>query len=147
MARKVYTVELDDEKLVNSVGSKASKVKAHEAQKEVENYGIVEINNKSTKGKVKNTKDAGFQKNVVGTEKKAVKSSVSKVDDYFDFSFRPVAQVETKKVSTKKSVSKSAETKVLKTEIIEEAKSCQTFTLNEEARKVVSVAREGSLFG
>jgi hypothetical protein len=155
MARKVYTVELNDEKLIASKGSKAAKVSALESQIEVEAFGIVEINNNSSKKKIKNKKDAGFEKNVLESQKKAVKSNLAQIDDYFDFSFRPTAKVEEKvveeKVVEKKVAAKKTACKTTKTtdkkEIIDEAKACQTYTMSDEARKVVSVARAGSLFG
>lgn len=150
MARKVYTVELNDEKLIASKGSKAAKVSALESQREVEAFGIVEINNNSSKNKIKNKKDAGFEKNVLESQKKAVKSNLAQIDDYFDFSFRPTAKVE-EKVVEKKVAAKKTSCKTTKTtdkkEIIDEAKACQTYTMSDEARKVVSVARAGSLFG
>ena len=73
MARKVYTVELDDKNIAGTKGSKASKVASNESEKEISAFGIVEINNNSAKGKVRNLKDVGFEKNVTGSEKKAVK--------------------------------------------------------------------------
>lgn len=175
MAGKVYTVQVNDEKLVSSVSSKQADVVVKAAQKEVENYGIVEINNNSAKSKVKNVNEVGFEKNVTLVERKAVKNKISKVDNYFDFSFRPE---ETKKTSTKKKVSKKAaevsvknvnetaatakvETvddvqtipSVLKSEIVEhrqisvEARACDRFRYDEEVKKVMSIAREGALFG
>lgn len=157
MARKVYTVKLDDEKLIASAGSKSAKVSALESQKEVEAFGIVEINNNSAKKKIKNTKDVGFEKNIVATEKKVVKSNLAQVDDYFDFSFRPTVKAEAKvvevskkaevkKVATKKTACKTTKAAVKK-EIIDDAKACHTYTMTDEARRIVSVAREGSLFG
>ena len=84
------------------------------------------------------------------TQKKAVKSNLAQIDDYFDFSFRPTAKVEEKvvekKVAAKKTACKTTKT-TDKKEIIDEAKACQTYTMSDEARKVVSVARAGSLFG
>lgn len=168
MARKVYTVEFDDVNLASTAGSKASKVASSESQKVVETYGIVEINNNSSKKKIKSTKEAGFEKNVMGTERKAVKSNIAQIDDYFDFSFRPCAKVEEvsksvevaaesqkdKKVAAKKATTKkvaktaSCKTKTeSKTEIINDARACETYTMNDEARKIISVARAGSLFG
>ena len=164
MAGKVYTVQVNDEKLVNSASSKQSKVAVKEAQKEVENYGIVEINNNSAKAKVKNSKEVGFEKNVVACEKKAVKATVSKVDDYFDFSFRPEAGKKVAKKTVAKTAKKEAkaapavvevksEATVIKAELVEdrqitvEAKACDRFIYDEEVKKVVSIAREGALFG
>ena len=163
MARKVYTVELDDKNIVGTKGSKSAKVASNESEKETSAFGIVEINNNSAKGKVKNLKDAGFEKNVTGSEKKAVKSTISQVEDYFDFSFRPVAREEVavqekktcaKKVVAKKTATKKAEVvevsekiETKKANIVEEVSACQTYTMSDEARRVVSVARAGSLFG
>ncbi|MBR7172636.1 MAG: hypothetical protein IKD36_02460 [Clostridia bacterium] len=149
MARKVYTVEFDDVNLASTAGSKASKVIASEAEKEVENYGIVEINNNSAKKKVKSTREAGFEKNVTNASKKSVKATISKVDDYFDFSFRPTSVVKVEdKAEIKKATSKTTKAKTAaKPEIIDNAKACEIYTMTDEARKVVSVAREGSLFG
>lgn len=146
MVRKVYTVKVDDEKLA-SAGSKQTKINANNAEKEVQNYGILEINNNSSKGKIKNLKDAGFQKNVTNAEKKSIKATISKVDDYFDFSFRPEVKVEeVKKTSAKRACSNKSKAEI-KNEIIEEARTCEIFTMTDEAKKVVNVAREGSLFG
>ncbi len=141
MAKKVYTVQLDNKNL-NTTASKAAKVEVSKSQKEVEKFGVVEINNKSAKCKVKNTKDMGYEKNVMATEKKAVKSTVSKVDDYFDFSFRPTA-----KVQTETRVAKEASASNNGAEIISEAKVCSAYVLTEEAKRVISIARAGSLFG
>lgn len=149
MARKVYTVEFDDVNIASTAGSKASKVVASEAEKEVENYGIVEINNNSAKNKVKCTKEAGFEKNVTNAARKSVKATISQVEDYFDFSFRPTSVIKVEdKVETKKVVCKTTRAKAAaKPEIIDDARACETYTMTDEARKVVSVAREGSLFG
>ncbi len=159
MAGKVYTVELDEKKLASSVSSKQTKLTVKPAQKEVETFGIVEINNNSAKNKVKNTKDVGFEKNLVGT-KKSVKSAVSKVDDYFDFSFRPetkTCKTETKaedKVCAKKEIApkvattlKVEEKTLSERQIKDEAKACERFVFDDAAKKIVSVARAGSLFG
>ena len=164
MAGKVYTVQVNDEKLVSSKSSKQAKVVVKEAQSEVASYGIVEINNNSAKAKVKNTKEVGFEKNVVDCERKAVKSNLAKIDDYFDFSFRPEAGKKVAKKATAKSCKKEAkkapivvevntETTVVKAELIDdrqitvEAKACDRFIYDEEVKKVVSTAREGALFG
>ena len=166
MAQKLYTVEVDEKNITSSVSSKASIVAANSAQREVEAFGIVEINNNSAKNKVKNKKDAGFEKNVVSGTKKTIKSNLAKIDDYFDFSFRPNAKVEdakavqvekeTKKKTCAKKTSKKAEvatkTITLKEEtinerqIMDEAKACERFVFDDQAKRIVSVARAGSLF-
>lgn len=146
MARKVYTVEIDNIKLEDSVASKQSKVSARASEKEVENFGIVEINNKSAKARVKNTKDAGFQKTVVAAEKKSVKQNLAQIDDYFDFSFRKEETVVSKSAATKKVCGAKAKSVKAK-EIIDSVRECEVYSLNDEARRIVSVAREGSLFG
>ncbi len=96
MAKKVYTLEIDEKNLKTSAKSKAVSEKKSLAQSEVESYGIVEINNASASKKIKTNADKGFEKIVSGNSKKAVKSELHKVDDYFDFNFRPQANVEPK---------------------------------------------------
>lgn len=116
MAKKVYTIKVDDENLKSTLESKSIKTKKSVAEKEVESFGIVEINNASSKCKVKNSKEAGFEKNVTNQAKKQIKSQVSQVEDYFDFSFRPVSVVKTeekaealqKKVAIKKDTKTTA---------------------------------------
>ena len=170
MANKVYTIQIKDENLKTSVKSKSVKTKKTASEKEVETFGIVEINNASSKGKMKNTADVGFEKNVTSCAKKAIKSQVSKVDDYFDFSFRteekPVksvakkAAVETKAKTAKKSTAKAkkvetkqtAQVSVLK---LDEAKiergysvvaeACERLS-DDDAARIISVARVGLLF-
>ena len=155
-------------------------------KKEVENFGIVEINNAGASKKLKNNQDAGYEKNVTTACKKLVKSQVSHVEDYFDFCFRPdekqvvrveeekavkktvaekkvaackrtVAKKETgKKVSAKKSqtttkskaVAKSVdfEQKVQEERIISFAEACERQEFDEQANKIVWVARMGALF-
>ena len=170
MANKVYTIQVKDENLKASVKSKSVKTKKTASEKEVETFGIVEINNASSKGKMKNSADAGFEKNVTSCAKKAIKAQVSKVDDYFDFSFRPeekVAKVATKKatVEKKSTVAKkttkakntvekqSAKTSILKIddEKIERsyavvAEACERLTSDDDAARIISVARMGLLF-
>lgn len=177
MAKKVFTIQVDDKKLNDSVKSKKIKTTKTIAEKEVESFGIVEINNASAKSKVKNTKDAGYEKNVTDCQKKTVKSQLSHVDDYFDFSFRPVAEekkeAKTKKVTTKKAVTskvkaetkatkkvatkkaKTVETTVFKAESLEQnlerqsnivAEACERISFDDEAERIICVARLGALF-
>lgn len=96
MAKKIYTLEIDEKNLGTSAKSKAAIEKKSAVQTEVESFGIVEINNASASKKMKNKQDKGFEKVIVGTSKKSVKAEVSKVEDYFDFSFRPIVQVQEK---------------------------------------------------
>lgn len=149
MARKLYTVDVEDENLTNSASSKTTKLVKSSAEKEVESFGIVEINNNSSKKRVKSTKDLGFEKNNTACAKKSVKSKVHEVEDYFDFSFRPTQKVATKKVaskpaSTTKKIKKIEE--VAHRQIIELAEACDRPSFDETAEKIVSVARMGSLF-
>lgn len=193
MVRKFYTFEVDDEKLLkekNAVAEKSKTVKIDmsKSQKEVESFGIVEINNAGASKKIKNNKDAGYEKNLNNSAKKTVKSEVSYVDDYFDFCFRPtekhevvveVQEVEKTKVcavkktakTTAKSASKttkvatktakttkiSAKSKVVankvdfETKVQEEnnlsyAEACDRQELDDQANKIVWVARMGALF-
>lgn len=143
MARKLFTVDVEDENLTNSASSKTTTLVKSSAEKEVENYGIVKINNNSSKNRVKNTKDLGFEKNTSGAQKKSVKTTVSVVDDYFDFSFRPTAKTELKPAPAKKCKKIDDATKK---EITEIAMSCERNSFDERAQSVVSVARMGSLF-
>ena len=85
-------------------------------------------------------------------------------DDYFDFSFRPETSKKVAKKTATKTAKKEAkaapavvevksETTVVKAELVEdrhitvEAKACDRFIYDEEVKKVVSIAREGALFG
>lgn len=136
MEKKVFAVQLDDKSLETSA-SKLAEVKVSKSQKEVEKFGVVGINNKSSKGKVKKTTDIGYEKNIISTSKKSVKSSISYVDDYFDFSFKvnKKEQIESKDVLEKEA------------DIVSDAKICNAYVLTEEAKKIISIARAGSLFG
>ena len=136
MEKKVYEVQLD-KKSLKTTASKAAKVEVSKAQKEVEKFGVVEIANKSSKCKVKKTTDIGYEKNVVSAEKKAIKSNLAQIDDYFDFSFRPT---DTRKAKVE-AVAQN------ETKIVSDAQICNAYVLTEEAKKVISIARAGSLFG
>ena len=94
MAKKIYTLEIDEKNLGTSAKAVAEKKSA--VQTEVESFGIVEINNAGASKKIKNKNDKGFEKVVNGTSRKTVKSEISQVEDYFDFSFRPRVKVEEK---------------------------------------------------
>lgn len=144
MARKLYTVDVEDENLTKSASSKTTKLVKSSAEKEVENFGIVEINNNSSKKRVKNTKDLGFEKNSTTCAKKSVKSKVQEVEDYFDFSFRPTKKAISKPVVQAKPIKKVEE--VDHRQIVEFAYACDRPSLDEKAEQIVSVARMGSLF-
>ncbi len=120
MQKKV--VEINVENNLESIGSKNKSVKKSKAQNEVESFGIVEINNTSSKRRVKNQKDKGYEKNVVSALKKGVKKNLNKVEDYLNFDFRSKANKQENKVeetslkvekrATKTAVSKSTEEKI-----------------------------------
>lgn len=92
MAKKVYTLKVDEKNLETSVKAKAVEQKKTAAESAVEAYGIAQINNASASKKLKNNKDKGFEKVVSGSAKKSVKTELSQVDDYFDFSFKKTAK-------------------------------------------------------
>lgn len=157
MVKKVYTIEVDDENLRNTAKSKCVETKKSAPEKEIEGFGIEQINNASAKGRVKNVKEAGFEKNVTGCAKKTIKTQIHAVDDYFDFSFRPETKEVEKKVAKAK-VAKTSTTKTKKTTVykVEEivsdervvaAAAAQERPCDEAADKIVCTARLGSLFG
>ncbi|MBR3885966.1 MAG: hypothetical protein IKJ33_05880 [Clostridia bacterium] len=133
MVKKLVTIDVEDKELKKTKKSVTSKKTKTAEVKEVENYGIVEINNTSSAKKVKNKTEKGFEKNVCETVKKRVKAETSKVDDYFDFDFRANASKKTEEVS------------VLKME--ETAKVEEVVAFDNEASRIIMVARLGSLFG
>ena len=140
MAKKVYTIDVEDKKLVTTKTKKARATKV-KAESEVEKLGVAEINNASATKRMKNTVEKGFEKNVVGTTKKAVKQKVNEVENYFDFSLRNGTTVE-----------KTVELEVCpKTSDYEESlnivkEACKVDSLDNEARLVMNLARMGSLF-
>lgn len=136
MVKKLVTIDVEDKDLKKTKKSTVSKKAKTVEKKEVENFGIVEINNASSAKKVKNTTEKGFEKNVSETVKRTVKAKTSQVDDYFDFDFR--ANVSEKKEES--SVLKMSEE--VKVEAVEE-----TVNFDNEANRIIMVARLGSLFG
>jgi hypothetical protein len=136
MVKKLVTIDVEDKDLKKTKKSTVSKKAKTAEKKEVENFGIVEINNASSAKKVKNTTEKGFEKNVSETVKRTVKAKTSQVDDYFDFDFR--ANVSEKKEES--SVLKMSEE--VKVEAVEEA-----VNFDNEANRIIMVARLGSLFG
>ena len=136
MVKKLVTIDVEDKELKKTKKSTVSKKAKTVEKKEVENFGIVEINNASSVKKVKNTTEKGFEKNVSETVKRTVKAKTSKVDDYFDFDFR--ANISEKKEETP--VLKMSEE--VKVEAVEEV-----VNFDNEANRIIMVARLGSLFG
>ena len=149
MAKKIYEIKVNDKSLVSTkpVADKPVKVDT----KEVEEFGIVEINNASSTKKIKNKQDKGFEKNIVSATKRQVKSKTSQVDDYFDFSFRknkdssktqsisPI-ESENKKAPEQKAEAKAA----LKMNKVEN--DMNSIKFDSEVSQVIRVARIGSLF-
>ena len=138
MVKKLVTIDVEDKKLKTTAKSVASKKSKSVEKKEVENFGIVEINNASSVKKVKNTTEKGFEKNVSETVKRTVKAKTSQVDDYFDFSFR----------TSESKVEAVEETATLKIDEKVEKESVVTDVVNfdNEANQIIRVARIGSLF-
>ena len=136
MAKKVYTIEVNDENLKNTKKSKSVAAKKNASEEAVESFGILEINNASAKNKVKNTKESGFEKNVTGCAKKTVKSQLAQVDDYFDFSFRPNAS------ANKEAVVETVAKKATKSKKAEPAKAVKkTTTKKSTANKSAKVLK------
>lgn len=162
MTKKLVTINVEDKDLVAS--KKVSEKKVETVKKaEIENFGIVEINNASSAKKVKSVKERGFEKNISGEEKKSVKSKTSQVEDYFDFSFRKNEQSKTKssekaetkneKKSTKSSAvtsnstaKKSEKSANLDKNSEKNNKIQQQVCFDSDANHVIRVARIGSLF-
>ncbi len=98
MAKKFYEFEVNSNKIVSSSKSKTGAVAKSVAEKEVEAFGVSNINNASATKKVSKRADAGYEKNITAAKKRTIKSKISEVEDYTDFCFRktakPVKQVE-----------------------------------------------------
>ncbi len=135
MVKKLVTIDVEDKELKKTAKSVSTKKTKAVEKKEVENFGIVEINNASSVKKVSKKSEKGFEKNVSEVAKKSVKAKTSKVDDYFDFSFRVNA--------TEASAKEVKETPVLK---MEEETVSEVAAFDSEASRIVMVARLGSLF-
>ena len=141
MAKKVYTIDVEDKNLKETTKAKKSRTVKSKVEKEIEKLGVTEINNASATKRVKNKIEKGFEKNVVAAEKKTVKQKVNEVEDYFDFSFR------------KDDSSNAANDKVLKLQakdcadkISRVKEACKVDCLDAEAYVVMNLARIGSLF-
>lgn len=135
MVKKLVTIDVEDKELKKTTKTVSAKKTKTVEKKEVENFGIVEINNASSAKKVSKKAEKGFEKNVSETTKRTVKAKTSKVDDYFDFSFR---------VNSTEAVAEEAP--VLKIEA-EEVKTATDIAFDNEADRIIMVARLGSLFG
>ena len=138
MVKKLVTIDVQDKELKKTTKTTKSRaVSAKKAtaieKKEVETFGIVEINNASAVKKVKSKTEKGFEKNVCATEKKSVKAQTSKVDDYFDFSFRVS---ETAVVEEKPALKIENNAQVVS----------DVVKFDNEANQIIRVARIGSLF-
>ncbi len=173
MAKKLVTIDVNDENLkVSAKPVKAKEAKVVEST-EMEKLGIVEINNASSSKKCAQAAK-GFEKNVCEGTKRAVKSQTSEVEDYFDFSFKrnqkaldSKDEVLEEKVTAKKVVSKAtASNKTTKSavsekkskvaarevKIDEQLKQTQTenvtnsVVFDSEVCQIIRVARIGSLF-
>lgn len=147
MAKKLVTINID-KNLSVSTKSVEAQIQTQE-KKEIENFGIVEINNASATKKIKANTERGFEKNISGETKKSVKTKTSQVEDYFDFSFRTNRQsksTESAQKTAKKSSSstKLAESGVKKPENVKEVQ--QQIVFDSDANQIVRVARIGSLF-
>ncbi len=159
MEKRLVTVNVEDKNLTKSTASKKVKSEKSLSQNEAEKFGIVEINNAQAKSKLKNSNDIGYEKHTLSNQKKGVKATISKVDDYFDFSFRPAAKQvknETKPVQNKNTVEvlkddSTAKTTVLRAETLQERSSNVTAEASERiiddaAARIISIARIGALF-
>lgn len=150
MAKKFVTIDVEDKDLTASTEPVKAEVKKQET-KEIETFGIVEINNASAVKKIKSNKDKGFEKNVSGEAKRTIKSKTSQVEDYFDFSFRTneKAKVEVLKEEPKTKIEKVTEVKAMpKTEEIKKQEKilAESVNFDSEANQVIRIARIGSLF-
>lgn len=139
MVKKLVTIDVEDKELKKSAKSVAAKKTKAVEKKEVENFGIVEINNASSAKKVRNKTEKGFEKNVSETVKKTVKAQTSKVDDYFDFSFRTTRNVEKVEETSALKINEKVET--AHAEVVSEV-----VKFDNEANQIIRVARIGSLF-
>ncbi len=160
MARNVYTVNVENnenENVTNENIKKVTKVKEDEFV-----CGIDLINNKSSKRRVSAKVEAGYEKHVNANSKKNMKTKFNHIDDYSDFSFKVQKSEPVKKVKVEEKVQKeepivvkekTTSTVKFMPEIDElerqtnlVAEVSDRFELDDEARKIVYVARMGSLF-
>lgn len=135
MAKKVYTIDVEDKKVEETAKKKRTRTVKSKVEKEIEKLGVTEINNTSATKRVKNNTEKGFEKNVVASEKKAVKQKVNEVEDYFDFSFR-------KNDNTSANLCEVKEEKI---NLVKEV--CKQECCDADAYVIMNLARMGSLFG
>lgn len=159
MVRKLITVDLKDENITSSASTKKVN-RANSTQTQVEELGVIEINNKSSRKKLKNDKELGFEKNTMNSSKKSVKSKLQKVEDYFDFDLRQGCTKLAEEVSKEPvkcdnadvRISENAASSVKYTlsetnlDVAMNAEACNCFEIDDEAKRIISVARMGSLF-
>ena len=136
MAKKVYTIDVKDENVAETKAKRTRTVKS-KTEKEVESLGVAEINNASATKRVRNKADKGFEKNVVGTTKRAVKQKVNEVEDYFDFSFK---RTESASVDVCEAKAKTEKINLVKEVCMQECGDADAYV-------IVNLARMGSLFG
>ena len=129
MVKKLVTINVEDKELKSTTKSVVSKKSNVVEKKEVENFGVVEINNSSAVKKVRGKSEKGFEKNVSSSVKKSVKAQTSKVDDYFDFSFRKTESEVKQDVKCEKAETVS-----------------EVVNFDSEVDRIIMVARLGSLF-
>lgn len=130
MTKNLVTIDIQDKNLKSSAKTVTSKKVKPEEKKEIETFGIVEINNSSSAKKVKSNVERGFEKNVSGESKKTVKSKVSQVEDYFDFSFR--------KDVVEKNANLSEKNEKTTTKTAKSATKAKTTTAKTTARKTTA---------
>lgn len=143
MAKKLVTIDVQDKKLKSSAKVATSK-KVKEETKEIENFGVLEINNASSAKKVKNNAERGFEKTVSGETKKAVKTKISQVDDYFDFSFRKNDEEKNEKVAAKttKTAASAVKTKTTTAKKVTKKVEVKAEAETKVAEKVVELKNE-----
>ena len=139
MNKKVYELKIDEKSVKSSAASKKVKAKKEPVKSEVETLGFVEINNKA--GKVE-AHGVGYEKVATNETKKAVKSELNHIEDYFDFSFRPETVVEVKAepkakaTKAKKATTKACSVKAEKTT----TKACKAKTEKATDKKTTTKA-------
>ena len=147
MVRKVVTIDVEDEMLTGSAqkSSKAKGVKNIKAlqseQTEVERLGVMNINNSGALKKIRASANTGVVKNENQCSKRKIKTELSHVEDYFDFSFRPDVKCEISAkpevVETVKVEKKPASAPKTKTSTTTQA-SVKTKTTSQPSKKVIA---------
>ena len=128
------TIDVEDEKLTGGAKkpSKSKNTKELNALlselTEVESLGVMKINNTGALRKIKTNANTGVEKNINQCSKIKIKTELSHVEDYFDFSFRPDVKCE---VCSKPEVVEpvqalSEEKKIVKAEKVEKPAAKKT---------------------